>query len=107
MKGGLFGDNIKWNFAKFLVDKEGNVVDRYAPTTSPLSIEVKIKSCHYVLMPVEIIIVFAIPEISYFFLYTEGHQKASGESLMIVAMRCSALHYIGSSSRYRIIKSTW
>nr|KYP65620.1 putative phospholipid hydroperoxide glutathione peroxidase [Cajanus cajan] len=40
-KGGLFGDNIKWNFSKFLVDKEGNVVDRYAPTTSPLSIEVR------------------------------------------------------------------
>ncbi|KAH1235622.1 putative phospholipid hydroperoxide glutathione peroxidase [Glycine max] len=38
-KGGLLGDGIKWNFAKFLVDKEGNVVDRYAPTTSPLSIE--------------------------------------------------------------------
>ena len=41
VKGGLFGDSIKWNFSKFLVDKEGNVVDRYAPTTSPLSIEVK------------------------------------------------------------------
>lgn len=39
-KGGLFGDSIKWNFAKFLVDKQGNVVDRYAPTTSPLEIEV-------------------------------------------------------------------
>lgn len=43
-KGGLFGDNIKWNFSKFLVDKEGKVVDRYAPTTSPLSIEVKFGS---------------------------------------------------------------
>ncbi|RWR91806.1 putative phospholipid hydroperoxide glutathione peroxidase [Cinnamomum micranthum f. kanehirae] len=42
-KGGLFGDGIKWNFAKFLVDKEGHVVDRYAPTTSPLSIEKDIK----------------------------------------------------------------
>ncbi|EXB37365.1 putative phospholipid hydroperoxide glutathione peroxidase 6 [Morus notabilis] len=42
-KGGLFGDSIKWNFSKFLVDKEGNVVDRYAPTTSPLSIEKDIK----------------------------------------------------------------
>ncbi|XP_018852474.1 probable phospholipid hydroperoxide glutathione peroxidase [Juglans regia] len=42
-KGGLFGDNIKWNFSKFLVDKDGNVVDRYAPTTSPLSIEKDIK----------------------------------------------------------------
>lgn len=40
-KGGLFGDNIKWNFSKFLVDKEGKVIERYAPTTSPLSIEVK------------------------------------------------------------------
>lgn len=42
LKGGLFGENIKWNFSKFLVDKEGQVVDRYAPTTSPLSIEVNI-----------------------------------------------------------------
>ena len=40
-KGGLFGDSIEWNFAKFLVDKDGHVVDRYAPTTSPFSIEVK------------------------------------------------------------------
>ena len=42
-KGGLFGDSIKWNFSKFLVDKEGRVVDRYAPTTSPLSIEVNLQ----------------------------------------------------------------
>ncbi|RWR91830.1 putative phospholipid hydroperoxide glutathione peroxidase [Cinnamomum micranthum f. kanehirae] len=42
-KGGLFGDSITWNFAKFLVDKDGHVVDRYAPTTSPLSIEKDIK----------------------------------------------------------------
>lgn len=39
-KSGVFGDSIKWNFSKFLVDKDGNVVDRYEPTTSPLSIEV-------------------------------------------------------------------
>jgi glutathione peroxidase len=33
---GLLGSKgIKWNFTKFLVDREGNVVDRYAPTTSP------------------------------------------------------------------------
>ncbi|MCU7556478.1 glutathione peroxidase [Macrococcus capreoli] len=32
---GLLGDNIKWNFTKFLVDKEGNVVGRYAPTKTP------------------------------------------------------------------------
>ncbi|KAL5727508.1 glutathione peroxidase [Ranunculus cassubicifolius] len=42
-KGSLFGDSIKWNFAKFLVDKDGHVKDRYAPTTSPLSIEKDIK----------------------------------------------------------------
>jgi len=34
-KGGLLGDNIKWNFTKFLVDKQGNVIERYAPTTPP------------------------------------------------------------------------
>ncbi|CAA7018281.1 unnamed protein product [Microthlaspi erraticum] len=39
----IFGDGIKWNFAKFLIDKDGNVVDRYAPTTSPLSIEKDLK----------------------------------------------------------------
>jgi len=30
--------DLKWNFTKFLVDKDGRVVDRYAPTTSPESI---------------------------------------------------------------------
>jgi len=34
-KGGLLGDAIKWNFTKFLVDKQGNVVERFAPTTTP------------------------------------------------------------------------
>ena len=37
-KGGIFGDAIKWNFAKFLIDREGNVVERYAPTTGPASV---------------------------------------------------------------------
>ena len=32
---GLLGDRIKWNFTKFLVDREGNVVKRYASTTKP------------------------------------------------------------------------
>lgn len=40
-KGGYFVDAIKWNFTKFLVNKEGKVVERYAPTTSPLKIEVR------------------------------------------------------------------
>jgi glutathione peroxidase len=38
-KGGIFGNDIKWNFTKFLIDREGNVVERYAPTTSPLSMK--------------------------------------------------------------------
>ncbi|XP_051130031.1 probable phospholipid hydroperoxide glutathione peroxidase [Andrographis paniculata] len=42
-KGGFLGDGIKWNFTKFLVDKDGHVVNRYAPTTSPMSIEKDIK----------------------------------------------------------------
>ena len=36
---GLLGlESIKWNFTKFLVDQHGNVVTRYAPTTSPSDI---------------------------------------------------------------------
>jgi glutathione peroxidase len=34
-KGLLGSEGIKWNFTKFLVDKEGKVVERYAPTTKP------------------------------------------------------------------------
>ncbi|CAI0438561.1 unnamed protein product [Linum tenue] len=37
--GGFLGDLIKWNFEKFLVDKDGKVVERYPPTTSPFQIE--------------------------------------------------------------------
>lgn len=40
---GLLMDKIKWNFTKFLVDKEGQVVERYAPTTKPEDIEKDIK----------------------------------------------------------------
>ncbi|MBP3760542.1 MAG: glutathione peroxidase [Ruminococcus sp.] len=34
-KGGVLGDNIKWNFTKFLVDRDGNVIERFAPTVTP------------------------------------------------------------------------
>ncbi len=37
-KGGLLGDSIKWNFTKFLVDKQGEVIERYAPMTPPARI---------------------------------------------------------------------
>lgn len=39
-KGGvLWMDSIKWNFTKFLVDRKGNVVDRYSPSTKPQRIK--------------------------------------------------------------------
>ena len=34
-KSGLLGSSIKWNFTKFLVDRSGKVVGRYAPTATP------------------------------------------------------------------------
>lgn len=37
-KGGLLGERIKWNFTKFLVGRDGTVIDRYAPTTEPAKI---------------------------------------------------------------------
>ncbi len=37
-KSGMLTEAIKWNFTKFLVDREGKVVKRYASTTEPSSI---------------------------------------------------------------------
>jgi glutathione peroxidase len=38
-KPGILGlKDVKWNFTKFLVDKQGKVVKRYAPTDTPESI---------------------------------------------------------------------
>jgi glutathione peroxidase len=36
---GMLGSAIKWNFTKFLVDRSGRVVARYAPTTKPEALE--------------------------------------------------------------------
>lgn len=43
-KGGLLTKDIKWNFTKFLIDKNGQVIERFAPTTTPESIRSKIKA---------------------------------------------------------------
>lgn len=40
--GGLFGSDIIWNFAKFLVNRKGEVVARFGPQDAPLSFEDKI-----------------------------------------------------------------
>ena len=37
-KTGLLGGKIKWNFTKFLVGRDGRVLDRYAPNTEPKDI---------------------------------------------------------------------
>lgn len=37
--------DIKWNFTKFLVDRDGNVVKRYSPTYKPEDMEEDIKNC--------------------------------------------------------------
>lgn len=44
-KTGLFGtEALKWNFTKFLIDRKGAVVGRYAPFTDPDSLEPRIQS---------------------------------------------------------------
>lgn len=42
-KWGFFTRAIKWNFTKFLIDQDGNVVKRYAPTTTPEKMEADIQ----------------------------------------------------------------
>lgn len=37
-KGLMGSESIKWNFTKFLVNREGQAVARYSPTTSPMSL---------------------------------------------------------------------
>lgn len=38
-ESGILGEKIKWNFTKFLIDRDGKVVKRFAPTTKPEKIE--------------------------------------------------------------------
>ena len=43
-KSGLLGSSIKWNFTKFLIDRSGQVVGRYAPTTTPQALTREIEA---------------------------------------------------------------
>ncbi|MGM4893049.1 glutathione peroxidase [Tardiphaga sp. 839_C3_N1_4] len=43
-KSGLLGSGIKWNFTKFLIDRSGRVVERFAPTAKPESLREKIEA---------------------------------------------------------------
>ncbi len=38
-QGGLFGSKIKWNFTKFVVDADGNVIKRFSPADKPVKIK--------------------------------------------------------------------
>ncbi|WP_430414748.1 glutathione peroxidase [Parasphingorhabdus sp.] len=42
-KSGLLGSRIKWNFTKFLVDREGNVVARHGPAVKPEQLKSEIE----------------------------------------------------------------
>ena len=42
-QGGFLGSKIKWNFTKFLIDKEGHVVNRYGSITKPKDIAADIE----------------------------------------------------------------
>ena len=41
-KGGIGGANIKWNFTKFLINRRGKVVARFAPAKTPAALEEEI-----------------------------------------------------------------
>ena len=43
-KSGLLGPSIKWNFTKFLVDRSGKAVGRYAPTAAPAGLRKEIEA---------------------------------------------------------------
>ncbi|MGL5358543.1 MAG: glutathione peroxidase [Shewanella sp.] len=42
--GILGSEGIKWNFTKFLINRQGEVVERFAPTTAPEAIKDKIQA---------------------------------------------------------------
>ncbi|WP_349929379.1 glutathione peroxidase [Acinetobacter sp. A1-4-2] len=41
---GILGNGIKWNFTKFLIGKDGKVLNRFAPTTKPEELESEIEA---------------------------------------------------------------
>ena len=66
-KKGLLGGKIKWNFTKFLIGRDGQVIDRYAPTTEPKDIADDIRaalaapgrlSAWFLLVPVGVLLGF-------------------------------------------------
>ena len=44
--GGMMGGSVKWNFTKFLIDRQGNPVKRFAPVVTPKKIAEWIEAHH-------------------------------------------------------------
>ena len=40
---GMINEKIKWNFTKFLIDREGNVIKRFSPQKKPEQIKTEIE----------------------------------------------------------------
>lgn len=79
-KTGPMGEDIKWNFAKFLVDRQGHVAERYAPTTYPLSIQVS-EEARAVQLP-RLVISCDLTTTLTFCVPAEGHQEAARRELL-------------------------
>ena len=43
-KSGVLGSNIRWNFTKYLVGRDGQVIKRFSPTTDPAKLGDKIEA---------------------------------------------------------------
>ncbi|MCC4722001.1 glutathione peroxidase [Salinicoccus sp. RF5] len=43
-RSGLFTNTVKWNFTKFLISREGRIVNRFPPQKSPMSLEEDVKN---------------------------------------------------------------
>ena len=43
-EGGILGGKIKWNFTKFLIDRQGNVIERFEPTVDMDIVKQKVQS---------------------------------------------------------------
>jgi len=39
-----YGDTVKWNFTKFLLNRDGEVIKRFEPTVAPFDMEADIKN---------------------------------------------------------------
>lgn len=77
-KGGMLGSNIKWNFTKFLVDKNGNVVRRYGPTEKPEKLERDIQ--------------LLLKQLQIYLIYVKGSEPMNDDILKLKNQLCFPLY---------------